>query len=109
MALPKFTAEASLGRSGRTYRGKYLNGDLSQAQIGLPAASVLPNQLAEEEEGLFAGEEGELMDEEIFPGDEGEAELADTEELLLGDEGEEEVYSGDEGEAGLMDEAEAEM
>jgi hypothetical protein len=91
MKLPGFTAEVSLGKSTRTYHGKYLYSRLSQSQSGLPAG-VLPNQL-EDMEGLADMDEANLIEE--F-----EAEDLALEEL----EGMEELDYGDE--ADLMDEAE---
>jgi hypothetical protein len=94
MGLPKFTAEASLGRSRRTYRGKYPDGGPSQSGL-LPTTIVLPSQLMGMEE-VPLGDEGEAELEEdmgVLLGDEGGAELADTE-----------AYVGDEDEAEPMDE-----
>jgi len=48
MNFPKFTAESSLDKASRTYRGRYLFGTLSQHQSGLPA-NVMPNQLEDVE------------------------------------------------------------
>ena len=67
MNLPGFTAESSLGKSSRTYHGKYLYGSFSQSQDGL-SANVLPSQLEgmeglDEMEGLNEGDEFDLMDE----------------------------------------------
>ena len=66
MKSPGFTAEASLGKSARTYHGKYLYRTLSQSQSGLPA-SVLPSQLEgmEDLEDLEEAEEMEAEDEEM--------------------------------------------
>ena len=44
MHLPGFTAEASLGKTTRTYHGRYMHGGPSQSQVGLPA-SIVPTQL----------------------------------------------------------------
>ncbi len=61
MSLPGFTAELSLGKSTRTYYGRYLYGSIAQSQGGLPAY-VVPTQM-EGMEGLEDFEEGELMEE----------------------------------------------
>jgi len=58
MKLPGFTAETSLGKSTRTYRGQYLYGSLAQRQHGMPA-NVMPAQLEEMEEEI------EVADAEI--------------------------------------------
>jgi len=73
MHLPGFTGEASLGKSKRTYHGKYRFGGLSLSQAGQPA-SVVPSQL-EGMEDLDYGEAAELMEdlgEEDMEVDEGE-------------------------------------
>lgn len=48
MNLPGFSAESSLSKPRRSYRGKYLYGGLAQNQSGL-AAMALPSQLEEME------------------------------------------------------------
>ena len=64
ISLPGFTGELSLGKSTRTYRGKYLYGSLSQSQGGIPA-SIVPTQLEGMEglEDIEDIEEAELMEE----------------------------------------------
>lgn len=61
MHLPGFTAEASLGKTTRTYHARYMHGGPSQSQVGLPA-SIVPTQL-EGMGGLEDLDEAELMDE----------------------------------------------
>jgi hypothetical protein len=77
MHLPGFTAEASLGKSTRTYRARYRYGGLSQNQSGLPA-HVLPSQL-EGTEDLEDLEEAQLM-AEMGADEEMEAEETEFEE-----------------------------
>ena len=55
MKLPGFTAETSLGKSPRTYRGQYLYGTLAQGQYGM-SAKVTPAQLEEMEDEIEADE-----------------------------------------------------
>ncbi len=78
MTLPGFNAEASLGPSRSSYRGKYLYGGFASAQAGLPAG-LLSDQLEGVEE--LADEEGAEAAEEL--------EAEDTEGL------EEEVSNGE--------------
>jgi hypothetical protein len=61
MYLPGFTAEASLGKTTRTYHARYMHGGPSLSQVGLPA-SIVPTQL-EGMGGLEDLDEAELMDE----------------------------------------------
>lgn len=80
MSLPGFNAEASLGKLTRTYRTRYLHGDLSQSQSGLPA-NVRASQL-EATEGLEDLEEGDLMEEMDVEGEmdaEGDIDVEETE------------------------------
>jgi hypothetical protein len=112
MNLPKFTADAALGKPTRIYRGRPQFGSFSHS--GMPAVAVQPNQLdaAEGSEGLDqmegseglddagGGDDGMLADEaeggEDFGGDEGsegggeEEGLDDGEDAGGGDEGGEE-------------------
>jgi hypothetical protein len=44
MALPKFTAELSLGKSTRVYRGRMAYGNLAAAGGAAPA-NIMPSQL----------------------------------------------------------------
>jgi len=77
MSLPKFNAEAALGKASRTYHGQYRYGVFGEAQTGT-AASVLPNQLFGEEstvveEDVAALDDGpfiDLTDESASGGDE---------------------------------------
>lgn len=88
MRLPDFTAKSSLGKSKRTYYGRYQYGSLSQNPSGGGPAGVVPSQ----PEGMDVGDESSMMDE---MGAEG-MELGGMEGL------------GDEGETDVMDETEAE-
>ena len=70
MSLPGFNAEASLHRSGRTYRGTYQYGNQASGQSGVPAL-VLPSQFealeeleTEDEMGMMDAEDYEVYDEE---------------------------------------------
>src|SRR5436309_2022330 len=78
MKLPGFTAEAALGKSTRTYHGKYVYGGLGPRQSGLPAI-VLPSQL-DLIEGLDDTGEGDLL-EQVGP-----EEAESDEEMENGDE-----------------------
>lgn len=91
MKLPGFTAQTSLGKSTRTYRGQYLYGGLAQRQRGIPA-SIMPAQLEETEEEI------EATEEEIEAGDiEIEAEDIET-EVEVEPEAEEDVETENGGE-----------
>jgi hypothetical protein len=79
MAFPKFTAEATLGKSVRTYRGKYLNGGPSESGS---AMSVLPTQEMGIESPLGDGSEAQAMGIEDLLVYGGLTELTGTEALL---------------------------
>lgn len=70
MSLPGFNAEASLHRSGRTYRGTYQYGDQASGQSGVPAL-VLPSQFEALEE-LETEDEMDMMDAYEVDDEEGE-------------------------------------
>jgi len=93
MSLPNFTATASLGKSKRTYYGRYQYGSLSQNPGG-GTASVVPSQL----EGMDAGDESGMMDEMGAEGMESEG-MED-----LSDEGETDAMDETEG-VGMEEEA----
>ena len=87
MSLPPYTAKLSLGKSKRTYYGRYQYGGFLQNSSG-GTTRVVPSQL----EGVDVGEEAGMLDEVG-------AEGTDFENM----EG-----LGDEGEVDLMDGAEVE-
>jgi hypothetical protein len=66
MALPMFTAEASLGKSRRTYRSKHLSGYLSENLSG-SSANVLPSQLAYNQLPLQDEDQDEMTGPEVLP------------------------------------------
>lgn len=90
MSLPDFTATAALGKSKRTYYGRYQYGSLSQNPSGGPA-SVMPSQM----ESLDAGDESSGMDEMG-------AEGLESDDM----EGQSDEGESDEGESDAMDETE---
>lgn len=103
MNLPKFTADAALGKSTRVYRGRPQFGSFSQS--GAPAVAVQPNQL-EGAEGLDEMEGSEGLDDMSDDGmlaDEAEGESDSTDEGSdeggegEGSDGGEDAGEGDEG------------
>lgn len=61
MRLPKFNAEAALGKPSRTYQGQYRYGAFGEGQTGT-GASVLPNQLFDEEATIVEEDDAALDD-----------------------------------------------